>query len=397
MDYGSCVNERGISKEKINISILTYLVQEGFECAARSFAKEINVDLTGDHTEHHSLRGQANSLLQFLNGSSNSCDEAIRDIVLRHGNPQYENQPWMSTINESNTKSKIVNEFSTINQRKEIKFLISKGMIDDAIKKITKYFPTVLDSNNLLHFTLLRLNVIEMIRSHKLNDESDSQMEKVFLDKILTFVRENLISKVTHSNKLLQDLEITMSLLCFNFDTRKPVDQQDDLPEELKSLFDLSMRNKCFKLVNHAILNLRDDEDFTRRTKYGLDIDLDCTNKYGNNHVGNIHRSSDYIELDVSDLNSRSQKMDLELCLIDGEHDLTYDPNLSYEENIVLLLKSESRNSGPEESPLTTIQDLTLQSTLEKTRLLWDVIEQRITSYYSVNGDTELYSHDNSV
>lgn len=393
MDYGCCVNEWGISKDKINISILTYLVQEGFENAARNFAKEINVDLTGDHTDSHLLRGQSNSPLQFLNESSTSCDEAIKDIVLRHGSTQYEDQPWMSTTDQSYIKSKIVNEFSTINQRKEIKFLISKGMIDDAIKKITKYFPTVLDSNNLLHFTLLRLNVIEMIRSHKLDDKNDSQTEKAFLDKILTFVRENLISKVTHSNRLLQDLEITMSLLCFNFDTSKPVDQQDDLPDELKSLFDLSMRSKCFKLVNHAILNLRDDEDFTRRTKYGLDIDIDRTNKHGNSHVGNIHRSSDYIELDVSG----SQKVDLELGLVDSEHGLMYDRNLSYEENIILLLKSESRDSGPEDSPLTTIQDLTLQSTLEKTRLLWDVIEQRVASHYSINGDKELYSHENSV
>ena len=136
----------------------------------------------------------------------------------------------------------------------------------------------ILDLNNLLHFKLLRLNLVEMIRNHKFNTKSSNdsmdagQDEREFLATILNFVRENLINKVFNLFKLLKELEITMSLLCFKFDpTIENLQDQADLPVELKKLFDLSLRYQCYRLVNNAILKLYNNE-YT-------DVSIATTNK----------------------------------------------------------------------------------------------------------------------
>ena len=64
--------------------------------------------------------------------------------------------------------------FATIKQRQEIKKLILNGDISQAIKQISQYYPMILDLNNLLHFKLLRLNLVEMIRNHKFNTKSSN-------------------------------------------------------------------------------------------------------------------------------------------------------------------------------------------------------------------------------
>lgn len=188
--------------------ILDYFVQEGYEEAALSFAKETRTRLSP----------------------------------------------------ETVSPSKLVRGFSTIQKRKEIKGLILRGDIEEAIQKTNEYFPTILDQNNLLHFYLLRLNLTELIRNHKFNTNlNDMEEEKEFLNRVLTFVREHLISKVADSFKLLKELEITMSLLCLDFN--KP----QQLPDELQSLFNLQLRNQCYRLVNKEILNFEPSNDLVMK------------------------------------------------------------------------------------------------------------------------------------
>lgn len=121
-----------------------------------------------------------------------------------------------------------------------------------------------------------------MIRAHKLQMShlmnEDAAAERKFLDDILKFVRKNLISKVTQSYDLLKELEMTMSLLCFNFDPKRPVQELSDLPEELKQLFDLSLRADCYRVVNRVILDLENSEQdsiqFKRQETVNFSADL---------------------------------------------------------------------------------------------------------------------------
>lgn len=233
-----------IPKDKINRLILNYFIQEGFEEAAQSFSKEAVIG-RNEQTENGSIIGSSSF------GSIKSSED------LHYAVKQFTTDK--KTEQHISPDNKALKGIRSIEKRKEIKYLILKGDITAAIDAICTNFPSVLDSNNLLYFKLLRLNLIEMIRDHKLSSRNASaENEKKFLDDVLSFVRENLVSRVMHSYELLKELEITMSLLCFNFDPQKPVNEMDNLPDELRKLFDLNLRSECYRAVNKAILDLED-------------------------------------------------------------------------------------------------------------------------------------------
>lgn len=235
-------------KEKINNVILNYLVQEGFQASALKLSQEAGILLTNGEIK--------------LKDDSKILSKHIVNNIPGYTGQSYSGEPF--TKYGKVYEKGYVKGFSSIEKRKQIKYLILRGDILQAIRVISTYYPTILDSDNLLLFKLLRLNLIEMIRSHKTNSEtpldgngiSDIDPEKKFLNDVLTFVRENLLNKVTHSMDLLRQLEVTMSLLCFDFDPKGKADQISDLPEELRSLLDLSLRNKCYRAVNKVILDL---------------------------------------------------------------------------------------------------------------------------------------------
>lgn len=244
---------------KINKLILNYFIQEGFPNAALSFSKEVQIDLKHDDEPWSRQGKDAN---QFLHTPKNNTQEFIEAVTkyLDSLSITPEKEEIATKLHEKDT----IKGYSSIQKRKQIKYLILKGDITLAIAAISTHFPTVLDSNNLLLFKLLRLNLIEMIRAHKLKmsylEQEDAAAERQFLDDVLMFVRKNLISKVTQSYDLIKELEMTMSLLCFNFDPRRPIQELSDLPEDLKQLFDLSLRADCYKVVNRVILDLENAE-----------------------------------------------------------------------------------------------------------------------------------------
>lgn len=204
--------EEQLTQQSIDKIILDYFIQEGFHSAAEALALEAGIPLE-----------------ENVGGSKTTISKTAKL------------------------------GFSTIVKRKEIKLLILEGNVIEAIRVIGKYFPTILDSQPLLLFSLLRLNLIEMIREHKSKKlGQDSKSEEEFLNSILDFVRENMINKVTYSASLLKDLETTMSLLCFDFDTSKPAAELTELPPKLRELFNKSLRKECYRKVNRAILELND-------------------------------------------------------------------------------------------------------------------------------------------
>lgn len=291
--------------DKFDELILDYFIHEGYEDAAIRYSRcgkeqdaEMDLEIKNRDDNSDSISGgqptfQGNKKDQILqppnslfidNMNRLSNDKEFSDMVIsyfnntssKHNNNNDESgSASFPDINDieatSNCDKKIESGFATIRQRQEIKHLILNGDISQAIKQISQYYPMILDLNNLLHFKLLRLNLVEMIRNHKFNTKSSKssiddsmdadQDEREFLATILNFVRENLINKVFNLFKLLKELEITMSLLCFKFDpTIENLQDQTDLPVELRKLFDLSLRYQCYRLVNNAILKLYNNE-----------------------------------------------------------------------------------------------------------------------------------------
>lgn len=305
--------EEQLTQHSIDKIVLDYFIQEGFHSAAEALALEAGIP---------------------LDGSVGASRKASISETARLG-------------------------FRTIVKRKEIKLLILEGNIIEAIRVIGKYFPTILDSQPLLLFSLLRLNLIEMIRKHKCQKLEDPKSEEQFLNSILDFVRENMINKVTYSVSLLKDLETTMSLLCFDFDPSKPLAELTELPPKLRDLFNLSLRRECYREVNRTILELNDS-------------------------TSEIHYHGAPSEFSPSRLQSLNEKIaedeDTESDNSDDE-----DPYLMNRELKVphfqlpeaeALRPNESKDSDPEEGK--ALDKNVLRSQLERIAVLWLATRRKI-------------------
>ena len=360
----------GTPKHKIDSLILDYFIQEGYEEAAINFSRETGILLernpyiTGEE-------GFPPLLKQVGTSSDEEFAEIIHKYMLNENGQASRFNSTHSTFLEGDSSQRttrssshliapnlILQGYTTIRQRKEIKFLILKGQITEAIQKISEYCSTVLDRNNLLYFKLLRLNLIEMIRNHKLDQQVTNEKEKIFLNDILTFVRENLINKVVHLQKLLKELEITMSLLCFNFDPAiKNIEEQKDLPEELRKLFNLSLRKKCNGLVNRAILNL----------------------SYGEiaGGVSSVGRSNGQNEIEVQQIKqlqaelSKNGVAKVEMGSVAQNDDID-----SVKKTEVQQISDFGEEDGTMDEQNT--EKLNMESKLEKIIKLWIVTEQRL-------------------
>lgn len=381
MGYLEYIKSKGIAKEKIDTLILNYFIQEGYQDAAISFAKETSTELN-----HERIKSQTTSHNPLLKQSSSVCSMSNSDfseVVDKYFDKNEVYDTSMHSHHNLTVKPKLISDYSTISQRKEIKLLILKGSITDAIQKINESFPTILDSNNLLHFKLLRLSLIEMIRSHKLcnGGDNDSELERQFLDEILTFVRENLINKVTHSTKLLKELEITMSLLCFNFDTEKNIEDQKDLPDELRSLFNLSLRNQCYRLVNKAILNLYyNEETIEENGDVSGNVNRNNQGLYNGEIENNkVYRGPKYIEFDLSNFDRFGKPVDDAFEMDDrSSNEISYEYDFNDKVTHIQDTSPQEFTNTQEENFQDELQDLSLESKLERIIKLWTIAEQRL-------------------
>jgi len=166
------------SKTDINFVIMDYLVSEGYPRAAEKFAKEANIQL-----------------------------------------------PF---------------EEESIQPRVEIRGAIHAGDIDTAITKINDLNPQILDTDPALHFALLRLQLIELIRGCTSSATSD-------ITPALNFASSQLAPRAATNPDFLKDLELTMSLLIF-------LPATGTLQKELTDLLDPSLRRNVASKVNESIL-----------------------------------------------------------------------------------------------------------------------------------------------
>ncbi|CAI5759109.1 unnamed protein product [Candida verbasci] len=330
--------------KNINHLILDYLIQQGHKDAIIQFTNDINMKLVSVNQEEDLLSidpTDPNFQSKCVEYYSNTANELVES-------PLFTN------------KMKL--DYKTIKPRKILRDWILSGKIKEAIQAISYCFPTILDSNNLLHFKLLRLNIVEMIRNHRLNEPN--QDEREFLDEILTFVRNNLINKVSNSYKLRKELEITMSLLCFKFDPKiKDLQDQKDLPDELKNLFNLSLRSQCFKLVNKAILNLYNEKEDDEEEESSESEETDTVKKE------KVYKGPQFIQLDLD-------KISLDPDSVSDDEEIGYniDSGISQVEPDEKLKDI----SDKDDDEITKLTNLSLESNLEKIIKLYILTEERL-------------------
>ncbi|GAB7330905.1 hypothetical protein MBLNU13_g02428t1 [Cladosporium sp. NU13] len=171
------------SKSDINSVIMDYLISEGYPGAAEKFANETNL-----------FQGEAFDV------------ESIRDRV-------------------------------------QIRNAILGGNIEEAIELLNNDETLILDDNPLLHFKLMQLQLVEIIRS--VLEKNNGKPASADFRPALEFATTQLSPRAPTDPKYLSALEKTMALMIFDADKMIP---------EMKELLDLGLRETVAGEVNKAIL-----------------------------------------------------------------------------------------------------------------------------------------------
>lgn len=129
-------------------------------------------------------------------------------------------------------------EEDAIKARRDIQDHIHSGHIQEAIDAINELESQVLDKDPSLHFALLRLQLVELIRT--CNSSPDGNIQPA-----LTFATTQLAPRAPTNKEFMEDLERTMALLVFPPDTLEP---------HLAELLQPDLRQKVADRVNKAIL-----------------------------------------------------------------------------------------------------------------------------------------------
>ncbi|KAJ5908891.1 hypothetical protein N7495_001573 [Penicillium taxi] len=132
----------------------------------------------------------------------------------------------------------IQTDLQSIEERVEIRTAIHTGNIQTAIERINESNPHILDENPSLHFALLRLQLVELIRTCTATPDGD-------ISPALEFATSQLAPRAPTNPQFLEDLESTLALLIF---------PSDNLTPSLASLLNPSLRKDIATQVNEAIL-----------------------------------------------------------------------------------------------------------------------------------------------
>jgi len=157
----------------------------------------------------------------------------ILDFLILHG--------YNRTATKFAMEAKLMltdNELRDMAVRTDIKRDILNGDIDDAVRKLNELNPAILDRDEKLHFSLLQLQLIEMIRVSDLDNGEH-------IKRAITFANRNLATRTMNNREFIFELEKVMALVVYG---NKP------LPEEVASLLQPDCRRKIAVDVNHAIL-----------------------------------------------------------------------------------------------------------------------------------------------
>ncbi|KAK0637112.1 CTLH/CRA C-terminal to lish motif domain-containing protein [Bombardia bombarda] len=126
----------------------------------------------------------------------------------------------------------------TIRARQAITISIYLGNIETAITDLNEIDPQILDEDPALHFYLLRLQLVELIRKCNGGD----------ITPALEFATTKLAPRAAMNSEWLKELEKTMALLIFPHNSLAP---------ELAALLNPDLRLKTSRQVQEALMMRR--------------------------------------------------------------------------------------------------------------------------------------------
>ncbi|KAF2772794.1 hypothetical protein EJ03DRAFT_324344 [Teratosphaeria nubilosa] len=180
--------------------------------------------------------------VEEMKPSKSDINWVIMDYLVSEGYPGAAEK----FAQETNLPSPVDNE--TIRDRVRVRNAIHGGRVDEAIEMINEIDPSILDDNHLLHFHLLQLQLIEIIRSILSSAPASGNIAADSFRPALQFATEQLAPRVPTGEVYKKALERTMALMIY---------PPEKMTTELKQLLDLSLRETVAIDVNQAILESR--------------------------------------------------------------------------------------------------------------------------------------------
>ncbi|CCD26462.1 glucose-induced degradation complex subunit GID8 NDAI_0H02880 [Naumovozyma dairenensis CBS 421] len=215
------------------------------------------------------------------------------------------------------------NQLYKITERHRIMKLIKLGQILKAINLITSVFGISILENSTeqqqegndgddLHFNLLLLNLIEMIRSNHQSKKSaaaaddDDDANNDFILKLIQYSKENLAIKASTNKYHMEQLELVITLLLFPNDDESNEIFSKKLPRPLKNLYSLSLRSKIANLLNKKLLNCI-HSNVSNQNKFPDLLNLKQFNEFGNAANSNTSNQNKILLDEDNDLITQSK------------------------------------------------------------------------------------------
>ncbi|KAL9061173.1 MAG: hypothetical protein Q9162_000318 [Coniocarpon cinnabarinum] len=217
-----------------------YLINEGYPEAAKKFASEANLQPPTVAAESIEERIEIRSAI--LSGRIEDAIEHINDLT-----PEVSQQEKFAsfltamiihvscttlTLFGAGDKKHSTSVLKMSNKRLTVQNITLQKPLADTVT------PQLLDRNTRLHFSLLRLQLTELIRNCMSDPNSD-------ITPAINFASSQLAPIAPSDPQFLADLERTMALLIF---------PPENLSAPLAGLLDPELRRTVAVEVNHAIL-----------------------------------------------------------------------------------------------------------------------------------------------
>ncbi|KAL8862146.1 MAG: hypothetical protein Q9178_001602 [Gyalolechia marmorata] len=223
--------------------------------------------------------------LEEVKLTKTDLNAVVMDYLISEGYPSAA-QKFASEANIQPTSA-----VDTIQERVAIREAIYRGDIQNAIERINELNPMLLEKDDALHFALLRLQLVELIRTCDTKSTDDPT-------PAINFATTELAPRAPTNPQFLEDLERTMTLLIF---------ERKDLPPQIAALLEPKLRKEVAQRVNEALLKEQGErtkaklfnlvhlrawseqkareakKDLPEHMGFGLDL---MHNSHGKNHDG---------------------------------------------------------------------------------------------------------------
>lgn len=239
----SSMEMQSIREPSIPKLLLNYFVSMAFEESSLRMAKELGYIKTNkDSVEFNSfykIRERAQIIHMIKTGEITKAMETINAIF---GVEVLENtvDSSLNSHNVDRSNPHLFNESSGEKNKETIPGIYNFDS----------------HSDDDLHFKLLLLNLIEIIRNHHIQIQKGSadENDNKFILDLIAYSQDKLTMKAAKNKQHMKELELTMTLLLFPMHSLMDETAAPRLPDSLKNLYSLTLRSHVADLVNRTLL-----------------------------------------------------------------------------------------------------------------------------------------------